>query len=145
MAFIYEIVPERDYDFFNSMHLKNPFGRGYIYVTRHSRWCADREKNAFLVPIGGGMHDTPYFVNLWINGQIIVMKVEQYGKRINGKVIIGWDVVDILIPIEVWKNRKLIVSIIKEALTELPQNDFENMLKPKVSCECRIIEGRYYD
>lgn len=141
MAFVYEIVPEKDYAFFDLMHLKNPFGQGYIYVTKHSHWCADRKRNAFLVPLGGRMHDTPYFIDLWIDGQIVVMEVEQYGKRENGKVIVGWEVVDIIIPSNIWNKRNLIVSIIKEALKELHQNEFEEMLTPKVSCECRVLEA----
>lgn len=142
MSFVYEIVPEQDREFFDSMHLKNPFGKGHIYVTKHSHWCADRERNAFLVPIGGGMHDTPYFVDLWFNGAVVIMEIEQYGKRINGDVVIGWDVVDMLIPSKIWEKKELIVSIVEEALMKLQQNDFEDMLKPKVSCECRMMEEK---
>ena len=141
MAFIYEIVPEKDYSFFDSMHLKNPFGKGFIYATRHSHWCADRERNAFLIPLGGIMHDTPYFIDLWIDGHIIIMEAEQYGKMMNGNVVVGWDIVDILIPNKAWDKKELIVSIAKEALKKLHQNDFEDMLDPKISCECRMMEG----
>lgn len=140
MAFIYEVVPEKDYAFFDSMHLRNPFGKGYIYVTKQSRWCADRKRNFFLVPLGGGMHDTPYFIDLWIDGEIVVMEAEQYGKRINGNVIVGWDIVNIIIPSKIWSKRNLIVSIIEEAMAELRQNDFEDMLRPRVTCECKMKE-----
>ena len=140
MSFVYEIVPEKDYDFFESMHLKSPFGKGYICVTKYTRWCADREKNAFLVPIGGKMYDMPYFIDLWWNGCIIEMEVEEYGKRVDGRVIIGWKVVDFPIPYDYWAKKDLIVSIAKEALIELKQNNFEDMLEPQILCECRILK-----
>lgn len=141
MGFVCEIVPENDHAFFNAMRRKNPFGKGYIYVTKHSRWCADRERNAFLVPLGGGMHDTPYFIDLWLDGFIVTIEAEQYGKRINNNVVVGWNVVDIRIPSKIWDKKELIISMIEESLTELHPNDSEAMLKPKVSCECRIDEN----
>lgn len=140
MAFVYEIVPEKDYDFFDSMNLKNPFGQDYIYVTKYSHWCADRERNIFLVPVGGKLNDTPYFIDLWLNGRIIEIEAEEYGKRINGKVIVGWKVVNIYIPYNMWDKRDSIVSVIEESLKELKQNSFEDMLKPWISCECRIAD-----
>lgn len=140
MSFVYEIVPEKDYEFFNSMRLPNPVIKGYISIVKGDCWCADRERNAYIIELGGGMYDMPYFIDLWWNGCIIEMQAEEYGKRINGKVVVGWRVVDIPIPINYWSKKDLIVSIIKEGLKELKQNSFEDMLEPQILCECRIVD-----
>lgn len=139
MAFVYEIIPEKDHEFFNSMRLPNPVKKGYISITKGDCWCADRERNAYIIELGGGMYDMPYFIDLWWNGCIVAMEAEEYGKRIDGRVIVGWKVVDFPIPYYYWDKKDLIVSIVREALKELKKYDFEDMLEPQISCECRRL------
>lgn len=140
MAFVYEIVPEKDYEFFNSMHLKSPLGKGYVCLSRYTKWCADRENNTFLIPHGGGLGDTPNFVDLWYDGYIIKLETQQYGKRIEGNVKVGWNVVKISIPESIWDKKKCIIDAIKEALNVYCYIKDEEMLEPKISCEPKKVK-----
>lgn len=135
MAFIYEIVPEKDYAFFNSMHLKSPLGKGYICLSKYTKWCADKENNVYLIPHGGGLGDTPHFADLWYDGCIINIEIKQYGKRINGSVMVGWNVINLFIPEKIQNKTNFIVDIIKKALSVYRYIENEEMLEPKISCE----------
>jgi hypothetical protein len=67
MAFVYEKVPETDKDFWGAMELKN-FAESYALSWNSSRsWCADRQRNAFLVCIGKAGVETPIAYDLWWN------------------------------------------------------------------------------
>ena len=140
MAFVYEIVPENDYDFFDSMHLKSPLGKGYIRLSKYTKWCADRENNVFLIPHGGGLGDTPSFADLWYDGHTIKMEIKQYGKRINGNVVVGWNIVNLFIPEEIWDKKKCIIDTIKKALSVYRYVKNEEMLEPRISCEPQKVK-----
>lgn len=143
MAFVYETIPEKDYEFFNSMRLPNPVNKGYISIVKGECWCADRERNAYIVCLGGGMYDMPYFIDLWWNGCIVEMLAEEYGKRVDGKVIVGWRVVDIPISSNYWDKKDIIISIIKDGLTLLKPCGFEDSLEPQILCECRKVNDKF--
>ncbi len=140
MDFIYEIVPEKDYDFFNSMHLNNPLRKGYISVTKYTKWCADRKDNVFFIPHGGRLSETPYFADLWYDGYNINIELKQYGKRINGIVNAGWEVINIFIPERVWDKKCYIVDLIKKALTVWRYVKNEDMLEPRILCEPQMMK-----
>lgn len=75
MAFVFEKVPEKDYKFFKSMGLKNCWGNGSFSLSKDTKWCADRDRNAYLVRIGGGFNDMPNFHDFWWNGYAIPLPV----------------------------------------------------------------------
>lgn len=54
MAFVKEVVPEEDKEFWLSMKLKNCWGDDLHPFIKSRNWCADRNKNAYLMGIGGG-------------------------------------------------------------------------------------------
>lgn len=119
MAFVYEIVQEKDYDFFKSMGLKNCWGtKPLIFLPGRSEWTADRVRNAFLVAIGGGMLDVPNFYDLWWNGYVVRLEVEDFrcegNRRESFKLV--WDVYKIYVPKAVWEKRDLIIKMIEEAM-----------------------------
>lgn len=119
MAFVYEIVQEKDFDFFKSMGLKNCWGtKPQIFLPGRSTWTADRVRNAFLVAIGGGMHDVPNYYDLWWNGYIVRLEVEDFrsegNRRESFKLV--WDVYKIYVPKAVWEKRDLIIKMIEEAM-----------------------------
>lgn len=119
MAFVCEIVQEKDFDFFKSMGLKNCWGTDpKIFLPGRTEWIADRVRNAFLVAIGGGMHDVPLIYDLWWNGYVVRLEVEDFrsggNRRESFKLV--WDVNKILIPKSIWEKRDLIIKMIEEAM-----------------------------
>lgn len=140
MAFVYEIVPEKDYTFFNSMHLKSPLGKGYISLSKHTKWCADRESNVFFVPLGGRLSDTPFFADLWYDDCATRIELKQYGKRINDNVMVGWNAVNLFIPERIWDKKDYVVCAVKSALTAYRYIENEDMLEPKISCEPQKVK-----
>ena len=45
MAFIYEIIPEKYYEFFRSMGLKNCWGSDHLTLSEgDTKWSADQKK-----------------------------------------------------------------------------------------------------
>lgn len=120
MAFVYEIVQEKDFDFFKSMGLKNCWGtKPQIFLPGRTEWIADRDRNAFLVAIGGGMHDVPLIYDLWWNGYVVRLEADDFrstgNRRDSFKLV--WDVNKILIPKSIWEKRDLILKMIEEGMS----------------------------
>lgn len=145
MAFVFEKVPEADWDFFRSMGLKDCWGIRSFNLTKRSKWCADRERNVYLVGIGGGYHDMPHFYDLWWNGYTIRMEVVETGDgNYNTKVNIIWNILRIPIPKGIWNKRDEIIDLITEAFSV-----YSGWCKPKfigsitvsIKCEPEIMEG----
>jgi len=118
MAFVYEKVPEKDYDFFKSMGLKNCWGNKSLHISSHTFWVADRERNAFLVGIGGGRDDMPCFYDFWWNGHTVRMDIWEAGSGNyeNGFNIV-WNILKLPIPNEIWEYKNKIIIMIKEAFS----------------------------
>ena len=118
MSFVFEIVPEKDYGFFESMGLKNCWNNDTFSLSKDTKWCADRERNAFLVGIGGGHDDMPNFFDLWWNGYTIRMEVVETGNgNYNTKVNIIWNIWRIPIHKKIWNKRDEIMALINEAFS----------------------------
>ncbi|WP_019679467.1 hypothetical protein [Ruminococcus flavefaciens] len=119
MAFIYEVVPEKDHDFFISMGLKNCWGNDTLNLSEGStKWCADRERNAYIVNIGGGHDDMPYFHDLWWNGTVIRLETLCGGSgNYETGVDMVWFIQKIPVPKELWRYRDEIRDIINEAFS----------------------------
>lgn len=116
--FVYEKVPEKDYDFFRSMGLKNCWGSDPKLLIKHTEWCADRERNAYLVGIGGGYQDMPEFTDFWWNGLLIRLETYCGGTgNYDVGVHIKWFVQRIPIPEEFWDKRDEICRMIEEAFS----------------------------
>lgn len=119
MAFVYEIVQEKDYDFFKSMGLKNCWGtKPRILLPGLSTWTADKVRNAFLVAIGGGCFDVPNYYDLWWNGYVVRLEAEDCRSEGNRRESfrLVWDVYKIYVPKPVWEKRDLIIKMIEEAM-----------------------------
>ena len=118
MGFVYEVVPEEDREFFKSMGLKNCWGTEEKILSKYTDWCADRERNAYLIGIGGGLHEMPYFYDFWWNGHIIRMEISEGG---NGNYETGVDIIWIIeklpIPKEIWEYKKEVMGMIEEAFS----------------------------
>lgn len=148
MSFVFEKVPEKDHDFFKSMGLKNCWGNKLLDVSSDTMWCVDRERHAYLVEIGGGYHDMPYFYDFWLNGHILRLEAARGG---SGNSDIGvniiWFVSRIPVPESIWESRKDLVIMIKEAFSvNQAWYDYKSIKSISVSikCEPTMEEDNYY-
>ena len=144
MAFVFEKVPEEDWEFFRSMGLKDCWGARLLDITERSKWCADRERNAYLVGIGGGYQDMPHFYDLWWNGYTIRMEVVETGDgNYDTKVNIIWNIWRIPIPKEIWDKRDEIMGLITEAFSVYSgwcKPKFLGSIEVSIKCEPEKME-----
>lgn len=145
MAFIYEIVPEKDYEFFRSMGLKNCWGNGSLTLSEGStKWCADRERNAYVVGIGGGYDDMPHFHDLWWNDHIIRLETISGGNgNYDSGVDIIWFIEKIFVPKSIWEYRDEIVKLIDEGFSvdsDWCQPEYLKSISVKFECEPEMVE-----
>ncbi|MBQ6035629.1 hypothetical protein [Ruminococcus sp.] len=145
MAFIYEVVPEKDYDFFISMGLKNCWGNDTLTLSKGSTmWCADRKRNAYIVYIGGGHDEMPFFHDFWWNGNVIRMETVCGGKgNYKTGVDIVWYINKIPVPKKIWNFKDEIVDMIKEAFKVNSDWCMKECLKSitvNIQCEPTISE-----
>ncbi len=146
MAFVFEKVPEKDYEFFKSMGLKNCWGNGSLSLSKDTKWCADRDRNAYLVRIGGGFNDMPNFHDFWWDGYTIRIEVVRtstgnYDDGIN----ITWNIMTLPIPNELWEKQTEILKMINEAFSiDLGWCEKEEVrsVNVKIMCEPEIVEGK---
>lgn len=146
MGFVFEKVPEKDWEFYNSMGLKNCWGKNMSRADKYTQWCADRERNVYLVGIGGGYHDMPYFYDLWWNGHIIRMEIsKRFAKNSNGRIDVIWYVHSIPISEQIWEYKDDVVEMIKEAFSVNRgwSESYElNNIIVKIQCEPRKLEDK---
>ena len=119
MAFIYEVIPENDRELVLSMGFKDFTGYRPLLISSRARWCADRERNAFLKGIGGGMRDIPLFFDLWWNGEVVHIEVNDLGSEgnMNDGYDLNWNILKIIIPEFLWNKKDEILDMINEAFS----------------------------
>lgn len=148
MAFVFEKVPEKDYEFFKSMGLKNCWGNGTYLLINGMQWCADRERNAYLVGIGGGYDEMPYFYDLWWNGYVIRMETKRGGKgNYDTGVDIIWIIKRIPIPRDIWEYRNDIIIMINEAFSvnqDRCPTEYLKSISVRIDCEPEKVPDNYY-
>ncbi|MCH5206628.1 MAG: hypothetical protein J1F09_06710 [Oscillospiraceae bacterium] len=139
MAFVFEKVPKEDWEFFKSMGLKDYTGKEPLYLSERTAWCADRERNAYLVEIGGRFSDEyPFYCDFWWNGTTIRLDV---GKHSIGDFDTGfvfeWIINALPIPRNMQKHKDEIVNMIIDAFTV--KSDWcldENLKSIRVEFNC---------
>ena len=146
MGFVYEVVPEEDLDFLKEMKLKDCWGRKLLYVDEDTKWCADRERNAYLVAIGGGYHEMPYFYDLWWNNHVIRIEGEEGGKgNIEVGVDIVWFINRVPIPKDIWNYKDEVMKIIEEAFLvnqSWCKSKFLKSITVKIECAPEMKEDK---
>ena len=113
MAFVYEKVTKPDKAFWESMKFKN-FNEVSTLNWNSSRyWCADSQRNAFLVCIGKAGVETPIAYDLWCNNNRIRIYINSSA---------GWytpaDVLDgsIIFSKDTLEPKKRLIELVEEAL-----------------------------
>jgi len=62
MAFVCEKIPSEDLEYVRSLGIKDWSGhRLHHFFEGISGWSIDRSRQAFLIALGGGYDDMPYF------------------------------------------------------------------------------------
>ena len=119
MAFVFKELNEEGKKLFNTMGIKNCWGDSPLFTPR--TWCEDKENNAYLIGIGGGYKDMPYFYDFWWNGNTIRMEISRTSKgdRDVGVDVI-WNILKVHIPYEIFDKKQDIVKMIKEAFSINP-------------------------
>ena len=118
MGFVYEVVPEEDREFFKSMGLKDCWGREGRGLTNRTKWCANRTQNAYLVGIGGGYDEMPYFYDLWWEGNVVRMEITSREiKNDEEGYDITWNIHKISIPKKIWNRKEEIMNMVESAFS----------------------------
>ena len=128
------------------MKLLDCWGAKLLSVGKETKWCANREKEAYLVEIGGGYHDMPYFYDLWWKGHIVRLEVSRRAKsNTEGGVDIIWYIHRIPIPKKIWMRRKEVLEMISQAfcVNRVWYSAREvKSIEVKLRCEAEKAEGR---
>lgn len=146
MGFVYEVVPEEDFGFLKEMRLLDCWGMKLLYIDKDTKWCADREKNAYLLEIGGGYKGFPNFCDLWWNGNVIRMEITRRATRNEEEEMnIVWYIHKIPIPRAIWENKEEILVMIKEAFEvnkSWCKDKKVNSISVKFMCEPEMMEDK---
>lgn len=81
MAFVNEVIPEADKAKLDLKVLSVPGWRGDSMDTR---WTIDRERDFFMIHIGGGGPERPNVYALSISGEIVRFRAGALATPING-------------------------------------------------------------
>ena len=116
MAFVNEEIPEADKAKVDPTVMSIQGWRGSI----DSRWTIDRERNIFMVGIGGGGPERQLLYALSFDGEIVRFRAGRLATPINGNKANGYDlewwVFDFNIPECLQSRHEEIVKIIEEAI-----------------------------
>ena len=117
MAFVNEeITEEMDIELLNSFNFKNPVTNKPL---RLWKWTIDRERDAFLVGLGGvGYYDSeiPMFHALVWEKNVIILETysEEHGKYSSG-IEVRWKISKIKAPEILIQDQQTIINLIKDA------------------------------
>ena len=153
MAFVYEeITREEDVKYFDELGLKNPINKSQIRAVTSEKygfkkeWMIDREKDVFIVALGGGGSrgsEFPMYYAMVFTTKRKIVKFSTIsggtGNNFDGKNI-WWEVNIYQLPYEYRTDRSIMLEIyemIKEALYEEEKNIGKNILSTKFD----IYEG----
>lgn len=142
MAFIYEIIPEKDIDFFKSLGIRDWSGTSTKHLSPgETRWCIDRERNVFLITLGGGCYDgRPYYHALWWDGsEIRISEDLEIVKNEDGAFV--RKLIDIVAPQKAYDKKDEMCKLIVEVFDA--RNKQINFLSvTEICCEPKLEKKR---
>jgi len=144
MAFVYEVIPEKDKKYLKSLGIKSWSGAQLHPFSKGEKWCIDRERNAFSIALGGGREDAPLVWSFWWNNQ--EFRIELYEKTtgdIKNGYQINWNITRIHFPIENFDKQFELLKLIEESfLIDTGYRNIEYVKSISVVIECSSkLEG----
>ena len=145
MSFVYEMVGEENRELWESIGWKN-WGEKPLLFYKRDYWSREKQRNIFLVGIGGYI-DMPEYYDMCYKGRMIRMEVagKTEGDR-NVGVTFLWDIYNIYIPRSIWEDKDDILLAIADAFSVYRNRTPENAVKEirvKITCEPKCVETDY--
>ena len=125
MAFVNEYATDEDiekYNLYGIWDKYHPLRKGKYYSGKRPAITINREKNIFLLKVGGSWEDVPSRSRflLWINGSHTIIDLNTMKgkglKVLDSNYIKKWDLVGIYPEKDINLSENEIISILKEAL-----------------------------
>ncbi len=141
MAFVVEKIPKEDVPFFNALGIKGWTGNHpKIVIPGQTAWCIDRDKNAFLMPLGGGRADEPYISVFWWDG--LEIRIEEHTDEIitADESRVGRTSFKLSAAEETYHKQNEIAQLIIEALKAMQEQD-EISLGKKINYEYAVSDN----
>ncbi|MBQ7756936.1 MAG: hypothetical protein IJ401_06510 [Oscillospiraceae bacterium] len=139
MAFVCEIIPSEDIEYVRSLGIKDWSGHDLErFFEGISEWSIDRNRQAFLVRLGGGYKDMPYFAAFWYEGCEIRIETpvrlfeDNEGRKIR-------KITGISIPKELYSQKEEICNLIIEAYLAMSKY-YNSSTITEIHCEPKIKE-----
>lgn len=139
MAFVCEKIPSEDLEYVRSLGIKNWSGNHLHEILEgYSGWCIDRNRQAFLIGLGGGYKDMPYFWAFLYKGlECRIEKEKEIIKTTEGKKIMR--ISRVIIPCDLSAQKDDILKMILEAFEAMIKYD-ERSLGRKINMDTVIDE-----
>ncbi len=121
------------------------WGLKEVFFSKNHRWCADKERDIYLKPIGSFRDETPNFYDLSYKHRIIRLEVNERGElNENSKYDLFFSIDRISVPHSVWNENSLIRKEIENAFC-IYGNSLPNVAKVSViiNCEPECVEVDY--
>lgn len=129
MAFVFEKVPEKDWNYFNSFNI-NYHGK-HFYADEYTQWAADKEREIYLIWLPcGGLEMPNVYALVWKSNVIFIETEERptYITKDNKQIReMRWLIERISIPRGIDLKRSEILAAINEAgksMCVLSKSDF---------------------
>lgn len=123
MAFVFEKVPEKYWEIYNSFELS--FDGKQLTANKYKWWTADKEKDIYLILLGGGVFDTPeIYVLIWNNNKIKIEVTHKCVYNEKSESVLHYRIEKIIAPTALTQNINELSEIIREAFACMIDCDF---------------------
>lgn len=114
MEFVFERVSEKDWKMYNSFKLS--FNNRMLIANKYKCWTADKERNIYLILLGGGAFDSPEEYSLiWNNKKIHIFVYKEFVTSGLSESILHFRIENVIAPIELKQSKNELIEILNEA------------------------------
>lgn len=115
MAFVFERVPETNWELFNSFDLS--FDGKKLIASKYKWWTVGREREIYLILLGGGAFEIPEdYILIWNNNKIrISICDKKCVTNDSSEKVLHFRIENIIAPISLIQCCNDLIAIIKES------------------------------